>query len=151
MTLKTFFLLIVLVFGLYPVSGQTFTLKHDHSNILVSNLELSALFYKKILKLKELETPWGENPNIRFFSIGNNAQIHMCKVDKEDIVINKIRHIAFTISEFDAYLNFLKKEGIEYFNFSGDRFEIQLRPDGVKQIYFQDPDGNWIEINDANY
>jgi lactoylglutathione lyase len=23
-----------------------------------------------------------------------------------------------------------------------------VRVDGVKQIYFQDPDGHWLEIND---
>lgn len=27
--------------------------------------------------------------------------------------------------------------------------EIQTRPDGVQQIFVQDPDGYWIEINDA--
>ncbi len=151
MKLKNIFLLIVMVLSVSHVTGQTFTLQHDHSNILVSNLEVSALFYKKILNLNELETPWGENPSVRFFSIRDNEQIHMVKVDKEDIVINKIVHIAFNIDDFDAYLQFLKKEGIEYSNFSGDRYEIQLRPDGVKQIYFQDPDGNWIEVNDAKY
>jgi lactoylglutathione lyase len=26
-----------------------------------------------------------------------------------------------------------------------------LRPDGVRQIYFQDPDGYWIEVNDAKF
>ena len=26
---------------------------------------------------------------------------------------------------------------------------ITLRPDGIQQIYFRDPDGYWIEMNDA--
>jgi catechol-2,3-dioxygenase len=26
-----------------------------------------------------------------------------------------------------------------------------VRPDGVKQIYFQDPEGYWIEINDDKH
>jgi lactoylglutathione lyase len=29
------------------------------------------------------------------------------------------------------------------------RWTITTRVDGVKQIYFKDPDGYWIEINDA--
>tara|TARA_R110000868_G_scaffold1389_10_gene10744 strand:+ start:3320 stop:3502 length:183 start_codon:yes stop_codon:yes gene_type:complete len=28
---------------------------------------------------------------------------------------------------------------------------ITKRPDGVKQIYLQDPDGYWIEVNSAKY
>ena len=27
--------------------------------------------------------------------------------------------------------------------------KVQTRADGVKQIYMQDPDGFWIEVNDA--
>lgn len=151
MKLKNIFLLTAMLLGASSASSQTFELRHDHSNILVSDLEASALFYKNILNLKELETPWGKNPKTRFFSIGNNRQIHMVQVDKESIVINKILHLAFNVKDFGAYLQFLKKKGIEYFNFSGGKYEIQLRPDGVKQIYFQDPDGNWIEVNDAGY
>jgi len=28
---------------------------------------------------------------------------------------------------------------------------VQLRPDGIQQIYFQDPDGYWIEVNDDKF
>jgi lactoylglutathione lyase len=31
----------------------------------------------------------------------------------------------------------------------GEKMAITNRVDGVKQIYFKDPDGYWIEINDA--
>jgi lactoylglutathione lyase len=59
--------------------------------------------------------------------------------------------MAFTVQEFDAYLRFLTEKGIEYGNFSGDSKEPQIRPDSVKQIYLQDPDGYWIEINDRKH
>jgi len=26
-----------------------------------------------------------------------------------------------------------------------------VRPDGVRQIYFQDPDGYWLEVNDSKF
>ena len=26
-----------------------------------------------------------------------------------------------------------------------------VRPDGVHQLYFQDPDGYWIEVNDDKF
>jgi len=28
---------------------------------------------------------------------------------------------------------------------------VTTRPDGVHQIWFQDPDGYWLEINDVKY
>jgi catechol 2,3-dioxygenase-like lactoylglutathione lyase family enzyme len=48
-----------------------------------------------------------------------------------------------------SYLLFLRDHGVEYSNFRGTPSEPQIRPDGVRQVYLQDPDGNWIEINDA--
>lgn len=138
-------------FQTFSSFGQIFNLRHDHSNLLVSDLDSSAQFYIEILQLRELETPWGENPKVRFFSIGENQQIHMVQVDSVEIIKNKIVHMAFNIEEFDAYLNYLNKKGIEYYNFNGLANIHQLRPDGVKQIYFQDPDGNWLEVNDAKY
>ena len=39
--------------------------------------------------------------------------------------------------------------GLCYEGLSGVEREISLRADGVRQVYFQDPDGHWIEINDA--
>jgi lactoylglutathione lyase len=43
----------------------------------------------------------------------------------------------------------LKKANIPFEDWAGKSGAITLRVDGVKQIYFQDPDGYWIEINDA--
>ena len=40
---------------------------------------------------------------------------------------------------------------IKYGNWKGDSKEPQVRPDGIKQVYLQDPDGYWIEINDDKY
>jgi lactoylglutathione lyase len=38
---------------------------------------------------------------------------------------------------------------VEYENWAGEKNAVTNRVDGVKQIYFRDPDGYWIEINDA--
>ena len=150
--MKTNIIILALFFCLYSSSsGQTFNLQLDHTTILVSDLETSSNFYKNILQLNELETPWGVINWGRFFSIGNNQQLHMAKLDTNSIKLNKFLHMAFSVQEFDAYLRFLTKKGIEYGNFAGDSKEPQIRPDGVRQIYFQDPDGYWIEINDREH
>lgn len=49
----------------------------------------------------------------------------------------------------DAFTQILKKNKIEYENRAGEKMKITNRVDGVKQIYFKDSYGYWIEINDA--
>jgi catechol 2,3-dioxygenase-like lactoylglutathione lyase family enzyme len=149
--MKNTLMILALILFSQPVLGQSFNLQLDHSTILVSDLDRSATFYKNILHLKELETPWGVNPRIRFFSVGGNQQLHIAQLENDGIKLNKAIHIAFAIQDFDAFLEFLKEEGVEYENFAGDSIEPQSRPDGVKQIYLQDPDGYWVEINNAEY
>jgi len=60
-------------------------------------------------------------------------------------------HFAFSISSFDDFLRHLNKAGIRYEDGHGEAGQIRMRPDGVKQIYVQDPDGYWIEINEDRY
>jgi lactoylglutathione lyase len=43
----------------------------------------------------------------------------------------------------------LRKNSWTWEDLSGKKNAISSRVDGVKQIWFQDPDGYWIEINDA--
>jgi len=45
----------------------------------------------------------------------------------------------------------LDQQQVKYGNFKGDSKVVQLRPDGVQQVYFQDPDGYWIEVNDDKF
>ena len=45
----------------------------------------------------------------------------------------------------------LDQMGIKYGNYSGEEKKIALRPDQVQQIYFQDPDGYWIEVNNDRF
>lgn len=149
--MKNLFLLITLCSINYISIGQQFNLSHDHTNLMVIDLEKSADFYENVLQLEEVETPWKQKDILRFYSIGDGMQLHVFKADKNDIAIHKSRHVAFNVADFDEYLKFLKEKGVIYANFSGDSTEPQLRPDGVRQIYFQDPDGNWFEVNDAGH
>ncbi len=144
--------LIILAIILSPLysNAQSFNLKLDHNTILVRDIEKSREFYKNILQFKEKETPWGDDlPRpVLFFDIGNNQELHVTEDKKENIKLHKILHMAFTVKDFEGYLKFLNEKGIEYGTWSSKNKKFQTRIDGVKQIYFQDPDGYWIEIND---
>jgi len=150
--MKNTLLVFSLLFCSFNSIAQSFNLEHDHSTIQVENINISVEFYKNILKFEELDTPWPENPSIRFLEIGNNQQLHIAQVDTYGTIkINKVLHLAFTTNDFEGYLKYLNEQGIKYFNFNEKQNKIQIRPDGVRQIYFQDPDEYWIEINDAKH
>lgn len=150
--LATHIMLIVGMVGssLPAAAQERFELRIDHSTVLVTDLEISGAFYENVLGLAKVETPWGPAAPIRFYSLGGTRQLHMGVTDRP-IEPDKNDHLAFTVSNFDQYLAFLREQRVEYTNFAGTRREPQVRPDGVRQIYLQDPDGHWIEINDARH
>jgi hypothetical protein len=60
---------------------------------------------------------------------------------------NKAVHLALTTSRFDELVELLESKGVAYGNWDGTPKAIQKRSDGVDQVFLQDPDGHWIEIN----
>jgi lactoylglutathione lyase len=59
-------------------------------------------------------------------------------------------HIALATRNFEMALRRLAQHGVTYCSVARQAKDITVRADGVRQIYFQDPDGHWIEINDAD-
>ena len=145
---KTMVLFFALIFSLI-VCGQdttSFSLTFNHLAISVKDVNRSADFYKKILKLKEIENR-AKLEGVRWFSTGDGKELHLISILKEPVVLNKAIHIAFTTSNFDAVIKTLDEMNITYSDWPGTLHKINIRADGIKQIFFQDPDGYWIEVN----
>ena len=53
------------------------------------------------------------------------------------------------MASVETFITNNKKFNLQYEDWAGQPFTVTKRVDGVKQIYFKDPDGYWIEINDA--
>jgi len=49
----------------------------------------------------------------------------------------------------ESFIEQITSHGLQYFDANGNPGEVTTRPDGILQIYFTDPDGYWLEINDA--
>jgi lactoylglutathione lyase len=58
-------------------------------------------------------------------------------------------HVALVTPRLDETLAKLTAEGVTYVNLAREANKVHTRADGIRQIYFQDPDGHWIEVNDA--
>lgn len=119
----------------------------DHYTIKVQNLENSASFYKRVLGLQEI-TNRTEKSHIRWFSLGD-GELHLVEGKKDDIKTNIGVHLAVRVLEFNSFLKHLKNHDITMHDSKGNPGTYTTRTDGVLQVYFQDPDGYWIEVNDA--
>ena len=58
---------------------------------------------------------------------------------------------SFTVPDLQKFTAHLDELHVKYGNWKGDSKEPQLRPDGIKQVYLQDPDNNWIEVNNDRF
>ncbi len=135
---------VLLIQNYWAQSKPAFTF--NHVSLSVKDLDQSFQFYKEVLNLKEI-TNKTKIDGIRWFSLGEGKELHLISVLKEPVAINKAVHFALTTSAFDALIETLKKAHISFSDWPGHNGTITNRADGIKQIYIQDPDGYWIEIN----
>jgi lactoylglutathione lyase len=56
-------------------------------------------------------------------------------------------HLCFHVASLPDFMKHLDEYHIKYGDWTGNYKKTQVRADGVLQIYFQDPDGYWIEVN----
>lgn len=120
----------------------------DHYAINVVNLERSVAFYQDIFGLQEIKNGT-ELSHIRWFRLGSSQELHIIEVDSLDKKIPKGVHLALAVSDFDRFRESVENKNIEYSDWPGTPIAISTRPDKIRQLYFQDPDGYWIEVNDA--
>jgi len=129
-----------------PKSDTTMSL--DHVPLHVANVETTISFYSKVLNIKEIPS---QNPQVRWLSIGDSAAIHVIGDRTTPVTDYDDVHFAIAVRSLDPIMVRLKAEGIVWYG-SDDKhpYEVSaVRTDGIHQIYFKDPDGYWIEINDA--
>jgi catechol 2,3-dioxygenase-like lactoylglutathione lyase family enzyme len=125
-------------------------MKFNHQALLVNDLNQSGYFYKNILGFEEIEVGAGQNPPKRWFKSDDGMEIHLISTNKKLKSIPKGVHMAFSVKNFDLFIDSLSINKVKYSNWIGNENQIQIRKDGYKQVFFQDPQGYWIEINNVN-
>lgn len=143
---KIFLLMNIILFTNFSSAQSHFNFNKDHDALLVKDLEVAANFYKEILGLEEIPNG-GLGDHIRWFQLKDMVQIHLIQSD-EEVFQQKGVHMALNTNKIEELMQHLKSKNIPFENWPGEKETTNSRPDGVKQIYLQDPDGYWIEIND---
>jgi lactoylglutathione lyase len=122
----------------------------NHLTVYVVNLDKSTSFYKDVMQLEIIPEPFKDGKHT-WFKIAQHSQLHVVSgataIVPHDINI----HLAFTVASLPDFMKHLDQQQVKYGNWKQDSKTPQLRPDGIKQIYLQDPDGYWIEVNDDKF
>ena len=134
------------MFFVHAQDSTSFTFTFNHLALSVKDVDRAAGFYKKVLHLEEI-TNRTKKEGIRWFSLGEDKELHLISLIKDSITINKAVHLALTTANFDNFIKSLEIAHITYSDWPGALNKITIRADGIKQIYLQDPDGYWIEVN----
>ena len=120
----------------------------DHITIIVRDLNETANFYVNLLGLEPIDRPGFQFPGL-WFQAGP-SQIHATETsdsagqagpgERSAKSRSRGQHFAFQVDKFEATVDFLRHSGVAFV--SGPK----QRPDGVRQVYIQDPDGYTVEL-----
>ena len=140
-------LLAILSFSSQKIFSQQKVLL-NHIAVYVVDLKISTAFYKDIIGLDTIAEPFHDGRHT-WFSVGVKSHLHIISGATAKTAHDKNAHLCFSVASVPEFVKVLEKNKVEYENWAGEKMTITTRVDGVKQIYFKDPDGYWIEINDA--
>jgi lactoylglutathione lyase len=120
----------------------------NHIAHYVVNLKTSTDFYMGIVGLDTIPEPFHDGRHT-WFKVGYKSHLHLIQGALAKKEQDKNSHLCFSVASTEDFAKVLKKSNIEYENWVGEKYALTNRVDGVKQLYFKDPDGYWLEINDA--
>lgn len=122
----------------------------DHIALYVKNLDSSIAFYTKIFQLESDSQPFKNLP-VKWYKLSPGLQLHLIQGAKKNVEVPELSHICFSVKSLTDFITILEQNRIPYDDSQGNKNTIQHRPDGVNQIFIQDPDGYWIEVNDKTH
>jgi lactoylglutathione lyase len=120
----------------------------NHTAIFVADIKASANFYQNILGLDTIPEPFHDGKHV-WLRTGPAMSLHIIEGAKEKKQYYKNQHTCFSVASVDEFVEVLKKNKIEFEDLQGKKNVFSNRVDGVKQLWLRDPDGYWVEINDA--
>jgi len=141
---------------LFLVAGSTINafaqngIRANHVALYVKDLKKSADFYKNVMQLKEIPEPFHDGKHV-WLRTGEHSQLHLIEGAAEVTQHDINSHFSYSVNNLQDFSKHLDELHVKYGNWKGDSKSPQLRPDGVKQVYLQDPDNIWIEVNDDKF
>ena len=122
----------------------------NHTALYVKDLKKSVDFYKNVMNLEEIPEPFHDGKHV-WFRTGPHSQLHVIQGAKEVTAHDINIHLAYSVPDLAAFAQHLEQLHVKYGDWNGSSTNPTKRPDGIKQVYLQDPDNFWIEVNDDKF
>jgi catechol 2,3-dioxygenase-like lactoylglutathione lyase family enzyme len=116
----------------------------NHYAIVVADIDKSVAFYHDILGLDILSRPIFDFKGA-WLDCGHGIAIHLIEQNEKITPDSGSRrlHFAFAVDDLLATKTYLLSKGIPIIK------DIKSRPDGVLQMFIQDPDGYFVELTEV--
>ena len=149
MKLKSLTLLLLIASASTVIAQSKAKVRINHTAIFVKDLKTTKAFYEGILGLDTIPEPFHDGKHVWYNMGYPGVAMHVIEgaTDKKEYYKNQ--HTCFSLASVEAFIKILQKNNIQFEDVAGKKNAITTRIDGVKQIWLQDPDGYWIEVNDA--
>ncbi|ATY32507.1 VOC family protein [Sphingomonas psychrotolerans] len=142
--------------GLLPLGSPAFAqdkpapvARLDHVAIWVADQQKSIDFYHEMFGLGEIPAPFPPG-GPRWMRLAGGVELHIQPGRTAPVEQPRRVHMAIAVASLDPILALLKARGQGWSDIAGKPGAINAsRTDGIRQIFIQDPDGYWIEVNDA--
>jgi len=123
-----------------------FRFSFSHVALSVKDVDRAFGFYQKVFQLPEIENTASKSAT-RWLSLGEGKQLYLIPRPHLEVIVNKAVHFALSTPDMDLFVKHLADLGVDYTDWRDTPKKDYVRQDGIKQVYFQDPDGYWIEVN----
>ena len=122
------------------------TFLFNHIALAVKDVDESIAFYQQVFQFEEIENTASDSKT-RWLAMGEGKQLHLIPRPGAEIKIVKAVHFALSTADIHAFITSLEALNITYSDWLGTASKDYIRKDGIKQFYFQDPNGYWVEVN----
>ncbi len=143
-----FFLFTLLLVGM--ARAQKPRAQLNHVAIFVVDLQKTGTFYQDMFQLDTIPEPFHDGKHI-WYSIAPGVAMHVIQGADKPKEYYQNNHICFSVPSLVVFVQKLKGLNKQWYDAKGTPGVITTRVDGVKQIWVTDPDGYWLEVNDAKF
>ena len=120
----------------------------DHVAINVSDQQMSVDFYRGAFGMREVAAPFAPG-GPRWMELAGGISLHIQSLTEEPAPPPRSIHFAIAVADLGTVIAFLDARRTLWTDSQGRIGKVQdTRTDKVRQIYVQDPDGYWVEVND---
>ena len=141
----------ILLAGRVTMTAQTtatptVTVAIDHVALHVADLDATAGIYSGAFQLQEIPAA----AKGRRWSAWKGVAQHLLGECSAPVADDRSLHLALTSDNLEPILQRLRDRRIPWSDFADNPGGVSTgRSDGVRQIFLRDPDGYWVEVNDA--